>query len=691
MLRRVSTVLLVIFLPLLAFPALSQEAAQVVSPAVVPEQPAEAALPDLAAIPRIAPRPLSSALHAMRAGRWETARMLAARDGPAAVTLIHWYYLSGGLGTPDEVLSFLRDHPDWPGLEYLRKRSEKTMANADPDTVLEFFENADPQTGTGALGLARARIARDQLDEAHAGIIDAWQKMDLTTQEHNDFLAAYGDLIAPYHAARLDMALWRGLKDVDQMLPLVSDKQRDLAELRRTLSSRAPVKDELIEGLTTAQRRDPGIAYALFNRHIRGKGRAAANRAIDLAITQSRIEDGLGRPGKWAGWRRALARSLMREGKAQRAYDLASVHQLTEGSAYSDLEWLSGYLALTYLDNPALALDHFNRFSAAVRSPISRGRAGYWIGRAHAALGNDDAAQSAYLEGARYPTSFYGLLAAEKAGVSVGAALNGTQDFPAWQGTYLSRSHAVQAAMLANAAGQLNLAERFVATQAARLDRTGLAQLAAMLDDMEAAHLQVMLGKGAARRGIVLPGPYYALHPMTDLKLPVPYELALSIARRESEFDADVVSGAGAQGLMQVMPGTARDVARDLGLEHDPDRVLSDWTYNALLGSTYLAQMAERFDGNIIMISAAYNAGPARPPRWIEQFGDPRSPGGMDIIDWIEHIPFRETRNYVMRVAESLPVYRARLGKTPLPVPFSQELTGATIAPAPYSQAPASE
>ncbi len=397
---------------------------------------------------------------------------------------------------------------------------------------------------------------------------------------------------------------------------------------------------------------------------------------------KSRIDGGLEQSAKWAGWRRALARDLMRDGKAQRAYDLASVHQMVEGSSYSDLEWLSGYLALTYLDDPDLALDHFQRFRAAVASPISLGRAGYWIGRALEAMGDGEAAQLAYAQGATYQTSFYGLLAAERANLPPDPTLAGAELFPAFQGSPLAQSDVVQAAILALAAGRTNLAERFITHLGTRLSRDEIAQLGAVLDDLEQSHLQVMLGKSAARRGIVLPAPYYALHPLSEMVLPVPAELSLSIARRESEFDPIVVSGAGAEGLMQVMPGTARDVARDLGLDHDPSRVLSDWEYNARLGATYLAQMADKFDGNIIMISVAYNAGPSRPPQWIERFGDPRAPGAMNIVDWIEHIPFRETRNYLMRVAESLVIYRARLGKPPHPVAFSAELAGATIAPA---------
>ena len=187
-----------------------------------------------------------------------------------------------------------------------------------------------------------------------------------------------------------------------------------------------------------------------------------------------------------------------------------------------------------------------------------------------------------------------------------------------------------------------------------------------------------MVGKTAARRGLVVPGPYYALHPLAEMDLPVEEELALAIARRESEFDFGVTSGAGAEGLMQLMPGTARDVAGDLGLKHNRSKVLSDWRYNATLGSEYLAQLVRRFDGNVIMVSAGYNAGPGRPLRWREGYGDPRKPE-MDMIDWVEHIPFREARNCVMRVAESLPVYRARLGKEPLPVAFSKELVSSTL------------
>ncbi|MEO0771753.1 MAG: lytic transglycosylase domain-containing protein, partial [Pseudomonadota bacterium] len=427
--------------------------------------------------------------------------------------------------------------------------------------------------------------------------------------------------------------------------------------------------------LSPGARVDPGLSYARFNQHIQADRDTAA---IETILRQSAIEGGLGEPARWSGWRRALARKMMREGEPDLAYKLASTHQLADGSAYSDLEWLSGYIALTYLEQPELALDHFQRFRAAVASPISLGRAGYWLGRAQEAMGDAEGAQVSYAFGADYQTSFYGLLAAEKAGIAPPASLRGARPTADWRASDFAQMDVFKAGVLLLNAGRLSQSEQYFVALAATLDGDQLALLGAALEDLDSAHLQVMVGKAAAKRGLTVAGPYYALHPMTKMDLPVEMELALAIARRESEFDFGVRSGAGAEGLMQLMPGTASDVARDLGLAHSRAKVLSDWRYNATLGSEYLAQLVRRFDGNVIMVSAGYNAGPGRPLRWMETYGDPRLPGA-DMVDWIEHIPFRETRNYVMRVSESLPVYRARLGKDPLPVPFSQELKGGTL------------
>ena len=233
-------------------------------------------------------------------------------------------------------------------------------------------------------------------------------------------------------------------------------------------------------------------------------------------------------------------------------------------------------------------------------------------------------------------------------------------------------------AVLLLAAGQDNLAERFFTHLTESLDRSQIGQLGDMLAEMGRPPIQVMVGKRAAQRGIEVPGPYYALHPLAEDPHPVPTELVLSIARRESEFNPEVVSGVGARGLMQVMPRTAQEVSGWINEPYSLSGLLSDPNYNARLGAAYLASLARQFDGNVVMMAAGYNAGPSRPVGWMQLYGDPRR-GEIDVVDFIESIPFQETQNYVMRVAESLPVYRARLGKDPHPVPFSEELTGATL------------
>ena len=272
-------------------------------------------------------------------------------------------------------------------------------------------------------------------------------------------------------------------------------------------------------------------------------------------------------------------------------------------------------------------------------------------------------------------------MAAEAGGLPFDLRLAGNEATADWRSAAFAQTDLHEIGTLALRMKDLSLARRFFLHLADSQDRTGLMQMGHMLEDLEQPHLQVMLGKTAAERGVIVERPYYALHPMADMDLPIPMELALAIARRESEFNHVVVSGAGAQGLMQLMPGTARDMTRELGLLYVPSDVLNDWVYNARLGSAYLAGLGARFGGNIVLVSVGYNAGPGRAAQWIEEYGDPRGRDAHAIVDWIEHIPFRETQNYVMRVAESLPAYRARLGKEPLPRPFSEELAGNSVAP----------
>lgn len=634
------------------------------------------------AVPAVAerPRPLGWAMDAIRAGSWDNAARIAAQDGPVAADVIEWHRLRAGRGTYGEVMDFLNRRPDWPGEDYLRRQSEDAVITSGDEAILAFFKSHSPQTPQAVLAHAAALIRAERLGEAQARLVLAWRTMPMNVVSQAMFLAEHEALLKPHHAARLDEMLWRrDHSEARQMYDLVSDDDEALSETRIALQNLRGDVNRLIDTLPPSKAGDPGLQKDRFEWRIR---KGYGDSAKELILSQSISAKALGQPGAWSNRRRAMARDEMRNGDPQVAYRLASQHFLTEGSDYADLEWLSGYLALRYLKDPSLALTHFLRHDSAVESPISLGRAGYWQGRAFEAMGDREAAATAYAKGAEYQSSFYGLLAAERGGLPFDDTLAGVAPEQDWRTSALAQAPLFQAGLLLQASGELSLAERFWTHLAEQLMPEDASLLGQAAIDLEQPHLAVMIGKRVAQRGITIAAPYYPLHPAIKLDLNMSPEMVLAIARRESEFDPVVRSHVGARGLMQLMPGTAEDVARDLdiGALHTTDRLTADPDYNARLGSEYLSQMAGRFGGNVVMVSAAYNAGPARPPRWMADYGDPRE-GDIDIVDWIEMIPFRETQNYVMRVAESLPVYRARLGKDPLPQPFTEELRGSTLLP----------
>lgn len=623
---------------------------------------------------------LRRALSEMRDENWNEALRVAGRRGSVARDIIVWHWLRKSYGTDGDVLVFLDRRPDWPGMSYLRRQSEPSFTNADPDRVLKFYSDHPPLGAEGALNYAAALIAKGQRGDAEAELVKAWRTLPMGSGLQKSYLENFRKLLKPHHVARLDRLLWDGhLVSARRMVPLVSEGQRKLAEARIALQGMEPGVDTRIAAVPRSLLGSAGLAH---DRFVWRDRKELDDSAIELMLQRSTSAEALGEPDKWAPRRRRLTRLIMRQGQNVRAYKVAAQHYMTPemGYGYADLEWLAGYIALRKLDDPATAVKHFQRFDAAVKSPISKGRGGYWLGRAYAALGDTDKAYEAYALGAKYQTSFYGLLAAEQIGRPFDPDLVTPPKNPPWQDAAFTSSSVYKAGRLLLEAGELNLAERFLTHLTESLDPVQAAQLGEMAIDIGQPHLAVMIAKRAARSGTVLASAYYPIHPVADLRLPMAREMTLAIARRESEFDHVVVSGAGARGLMQVMPATAKLVARDLGIlgGHKTTSLTTNWKYNAKLGANYLAGLAGDFVGNVVMMSAGYNAGPRRPISWMERFGDPRT-GRPDIVDWIEHIPFNETRNYVMRVTESLPIYRARLGKDPLPVPFSKELTGSTL------------
>ena len=310
---------------------------------------------------------------------------------------------------------------------------------------------------------------------------------------------------------------------------------------------------------------------------------------------------------------------------------------------------------------------------AGVSTPISLARAQYWIGRAEVAAGQDGSAS--YKAAAKHQTAFYGLLAAERLGLSLDERLLAKPKTPDWRGAGYTQSSVLAASQLLLKAGDRTLAKRFLLHLAESQDETGLAQMADMVLDWGEPHLAVLIAKQAAERGLILPHAYYPVPDFVPDGLQVSRALALSISRRESEFDPAARSSADARGLMQVLPGTAKHMADKLGKPFDAAKLLTDPAYNVTMGSAYLAEMVEKFGPSIALVASGYNAGPRRPERWMTEFGDPRRPD-VDVVDWIETIPFAETRTYVMRVAEGVVIYRAKLKGAVGPIRITEELKG---------------
>ena len=620
------------------------------------------ALPALAFPDRSEGARFAPVAEAVRADQWAAAFQYAeATRDPAAMDYVRWRWLAAGEGGFFDARDFLARNPDWPQTDLIRREAERKMPlNLRPSEVTAFFAGEKPLTGSGALALAQAQLSDGQTQAARETAIFAWREKSLTPNEESRLLQNWGGVLAPYHVERLDMLLWRGLTgEAERMLGRVDAAHQALARARISLRRGDPGVDGLVARVPAALAGDAGLAYERFRWREKHGLRDSAEQMMRERSTSAAA---LGRPSAWADERIDMVREDQREGRYREAYLLAARHHLSpsDGYDYSELEWLAGWIAVRWLNDPSAAEAHFARFLETVDSPISQGRGWYWLGRAREAKGDASGAKKAYLEGARWQTSFYGQLAAERAGAGADASLSGVEPPTDWRSAAAIESNQVRAGVLLHWAGERGRSHWLLTNAAAEAktprDQAAIAHLALELDRPEVA---VRAAKMAANGGIVLPTPYYPIVDLAEASGRVPPALALAIARQESEMNPEAVSHAGARGLMQLMPGTAKLVAGRLGIGYDLGRLTADWRYNARLGTDYLAGLIDDF-GSWPLAAAGYNAGPNRVRQWIARYGDPRG-GRIDMVDWIETIPFDETRNYVQRVMEGVHVYEARL------------------------------
>jgi soluble lytic murein transglycosylase len=614
---------------------------------------------------------LSEGLNAIERGNQsESINHLKKSTNPIIRKILKWAMLRSGDGDWKEYQSFLNKNPQWPGLKKLKERAEvKIPKAANSQDVLDFFGKQNPQTGTGALRLMEALRDENKNNKANEILLYAWGNLSLNLDEHRDFLSNKS-LTNLHHEERVNNLLWRGdVKSAKKIVHLLSSKVQKLANARIGLQLGTSNVDYLISSVPDIYKDDPGLAFDRFQWRIR------KNRwedAQDLLIDRTQIS-GLGRPEEWASRRRGFARRAMRANQPKIAYYLASNHQLSDGADYADLEWLSGYISMTYLNAPNQARVHFKNFNAAVSSPISKARAGYWLGKVNEKTNQFEQAAKDYKLSANFQITYYGQLSSERLGLTSDQSLFDNENVLSWKTASFVNETVFQAAILLHKAEKLVMMKWFMTHMAETLDHNELLKLSNYAYDHNVPYVEIGIAKEAAKRGIILPRAYFPISEISTYSNELPPEVILAIARRESELNMDAISPAGAIGLMQILPATARQMSKKLGLKFSKKKLKSDSKYNVRLGSAYLNKLIEMYEGSYLLAFAAYNAGPRKVNEWVKLYGDPRDPL-ISVVDWVEHIPYKETRNYVMRVAESLHIYRIRINGVSLPVSLTKDL-----------------
>lgn len=601
-----------------------------------------------------------AAVAAARGGDWTQAYAEAGQSrDPLALKVVRWldYTRASPEGRFSEIASFIDQNPDWPLHRVMRRRAEEAMAGESDDTAADWLKRHPPVSGAGKARAAEIMIDRGNVEAGTAALRAAWVEGDFTAAEESALLARFASTLRPQdHEKRLDRLLWDAQIDAARrMLPLVSPDYAAVAAARLALAADTANPAAFLMRVPGELHSDPGLA---FEEARWWRKRDNYDAAAQLLLAH---DDTPTRPDLWWAERLLVARRLLARGNADIAYRLAQQPGASDGNTNPEAEFLSGYIALRYKKDPALAFDHFAQILARVTSPYLKARAAYWGGRAAEAAGKPDLAAKWYAAGAEHMATFYGQLAAHQLGRDAPPHPVPEPRPDRAQEARFDAEELVRAAQLFLAAGDREHARAFLLQMA---DRAKRPLDFSMLASLAEAYGRVDLAIAVARRAIDAGMPLMVHgYPITALPRGGVAEraLLLAIVRQESAFAPDALSRAGARGLMQLMPATAANVARKIDVQYSLDRLTSDGIYNLVLGRSYLEKLLDDFGGSYALAIAAYNAGPGRVRQWLNDFGDPR---GTDIgmVDWIEMIPFSETRLYVQRVLENLQIYRGQAG-----------------------------
>ena len=608
----------------------------------------------------------------------EASAVAASIGDPLAQKLVEWMLLR----QPDADVSlaryaaFIRANPDWPGISVLRRRIEEKLwqGRHDARTIRTFFAG-EPASVAGRLALAQAEMKEGNRADAENRVRAVWRSASLSAEMESVVLATFpGVLTSADHVARMDRrigahdfgAAMRAAKHVgDGYVAIVkgcSGAESKPAKARAALSDvPAGVRSDLGYALCRLHwyLRNDSPGGNIGGHIVTPKEDIAA--AVKLVLAASPEDLQRQDTDEWWRERRMLARKLLDTGDARAAYRIVHEAAAPANPYYrADFHFMPGWIALRFLNDPTTALAHFARVDEGSSDPIVLARAAYWRGRALEAAGQFNGMRAQYEHAARFPTAYYGQLARARLGLGEIAALR-----PPPAAAPDVAAELVHAANILYKIGEKGLIRSFVTDLAEESNNAAtlaaLGQLTAQHDDAQSMFL---MGKAALARGLALDQyafPAIGVPSYSPVGGKVERCIVYSIVRTESAFDQRDKSAAKAVGLMQVTPEAGRDTAKRFGITYDWNRLVSDPVYNTQMGTAEIAALLKDYRGSYILTFAGYNAGRGRVSQWLAQHGDPRDPK-VDAVDWVERIPFSETRNYVQRVMENLQVYRARFG-----------------------------
>ncbi len=583
---------------------------------------------------------------------------------PVARKLAEWIILRSddNGASVERYRAFIAGNPSWPSQTFLRRRLEAALwdDHRDDATVWAWFENESPLSAKGKFALARVMLSRGDRANAERLVRDAWRNDAMSEDTESTALDLFGALLTPGdQKARMDLMLYGSEHEAAlRAARRLGAAEVALAKARIASYRKASNARALLDAVPRELHGDPGYIFSRIQL-LRREEKFA--EAAQLMLGAPKDPARLYNVDEWWIERRLLSRKMLDIGERRTAYLIARDAALPARDVYkTEQEFTAGWIALRFLTDPALAAQHFARIGVGSVNPTTLARAGYWQGRAAEAAGHTQEARAAYTAASAQSTSYYGQLARAKLGLPQ-IELNAA---PAGRGRGIERLEIVRAAQLLYNLDEREIAVPIFADMGENGDSDALVGLGELASRYGDARNMLLVGKAALNRG--LPFDFYAypvtgIPPFKSIGPDVEQSIVFAIARQESAFNPAVVSPAQAYGLMQVTPDAGRYVCKKYGASFDLGRMKNDPMYNAALGAAELGGLIEDYRGSYIMTFAAYNAGRGSVKKWVDRYGDPRDPR-VDAVDWVELIPFSETRNYVQRIMENLQVYRARFG-----------------------------